>query len=74
MPKIFLKTKECGCILKTILHGEKTTDNKDNNMELTGKNKYFSICNKCKQYNGNGNVALDDIIISDNVTNDFKYK
>ena len=48
MPKIILKTKECGCILKTISCANNTADDKDK-MGSIGRPKYFIMCNKCKQ-------------------------
>jgi hypothetical protein len=44
MPRIFLKTIKCGCIVKSISIGK----NK-NNMHMIGGHKHYNICEKCKK-------------------------
>lgn len=71
MPKLFHKTKECGCIVETICCGIKITDN--GIIYSLGSHQHFSICDKCKQDEENGNDTLHDMWKNDNLTNNSEY-
>lgn len=71
MPKFFYKIKECGCIVNAITCGIINIDNID--MYLICGHIHFIICDKCKQYEENGDDTLYDMWINDDITNDFEY-
>jgi hypothetical protein len=59
MPKHFMKTKICGCVVKTTSVGIK----KENNtiLYLIGGHNHIKICEKCNQYKNNGIDILYDM-------------
>jgi hypothetical protein len=72
MTKRFFKTKECGCIVSSIVCGIKNTETRL--MYLIGSHDHFSICNKCKQIKEkNDEDILYDMWINDCITDDFEY-
>jgi hypothetical protein len=71
MPKKFLKIKECGCVIVTITCG--ITNTEKGKMYLIGGHQHFSICDKCKLDEANGDDTLYDMWMSDNITDDLKY-
>ena len=64
MPKHFMKTKSCGCVIKVTSVGIKKENNKD--LYLIGGHRHIKICENCKQDEINGvdtlyNISDDDI-------------
>ena len=59
MPKHFMKTKSCGCVVKATSVGIK----KENNtvLYLIGGHNHIKICEKCNQYKNNGIDILYDM-------------
>jgi hypothetical protein len=70
MPKHFLKTLECGCIVKTSSVGVHRVN--ETKMYLIGGHKHIKICEKCQQENEEGDI-LHDMWMYDNKTDDFEY-
>ena len=68
MPVTFLKTKACGCIVRTIVCGI----NKDK-MFLIAGHKHVIICEKCKLDEENGDDTLYDMWTNDNITDRFGF-
>lgn len=64
MPRFFYKTKECGCIIKTIDCG------KNADKILIGGHTHYSICNKCQIEENKGHDTLHDMWLNDNVVTD----
>lgn len=72
MPRIFSKSKECGCVVKTILCGIQDTPN--GKMYLLGSHDHIVICSNCQKYEQDGdNDSLHDMWMNDNMTNEFGY-
>jgi len=71
MPRQYIKTKICGCIIKTISVGDKTTPY--GKMILLGGHNHLTICDMCKQNEECGEDTLHDMWLNDNVTNNFRY-
>jgi hypothetical protein len=65
MPKHFMKTKSCGCVVKTTSVGTK----KENNivLYLIGGHKHINMCETCKQ---DELIEIDDDDITDGSGND----
>ena len=65
MPKHFMKTKSCGCVVKTTSVGVK----KENNtvLYLIGGHKHINMCETCKQ---DELIEIDDDDITDGSGND----
>lgn len=63
MPKHFMKTKSCGCVVKATSVGIK----KENNtvLYLIGGHKHINMCETCKQDEINGVDILYDICDDD---------
>ena len=66
MPKHFLKTLECGCIVKTTSVGVHRVN--ETKMYLIGGHKHIKICEKCLE-----DDILHDMWMYDNKTDDFEY-
>lgn len=71
MPKKFIKTRECGCIVLTTSCGTKPTEN--GKMYLICGHKHITICDNCQQEENNGDDTLHDMWLNDNITNDSGY-
>ena len=71
MPKSFLKTKSCGCVVRAITCG--TTNTHNGRMYLIGGHIHLTICDKCKQAEENDDDTLYDMWINDDMTNDLEY-
>lgn len=69
MPRLFIKTRDCGCIVEAMLCGIETTDR--GKMYLIGSHNQITICDKCKQDEENEIDTLYDMWMSDNITDDF---
>ena len=70
MPKHFLKTLECGCIVKTSSVGVHRVN--ETKMYLIGGHKHIKICEKCQTENEESDI-LHDMWMYDNKTDDFEY-
>jgi hypothetical protein len=70
MPKHFLKTLECGCIVKTTSCGVHIINKQK--MYLIGGHRHIKICEKCQEENEEGDI-LHDMWMYDNKTDDFEY-
>jgi len=53
MPKLFQKTKDCGCLVDAIVCSVKATDK--GKMYVLGAHQHFTICNKCEKDEANEN-------------------
>lgn len=71
MPKHFLKTKECGCIVKTSSTSVKIINKIS--MYLIGGHNHIKICEECQKEENNGTDTLHEMWMFDNITNDFEY-
>jgi hypothetical protein len=67
MPKQYIKSKKCGCIIKANSVGLN-----DKNMILLGGHDHLIICDICKNCEERLN-ALHYMWMNDNVTNKFGY-
>jgi hypothetical protein len=71
MPRQYIKTKDCGCVVKAITcRIENTSDGK---MYVLGGHNHLTICNICKKKEDLNEDTLRDMWINDNMTNDFMY-
>jgi hypothetical protein len=79
MPRIFVKTIDCGCVIKTILCGiQPASDSKLNllgsKMYILGSHDYFTICCDCKKkYNLDDDDPLYDMWLNDNITDEYGF-
>jgi hypothetical protein len=71
MPRQYIKTKDCGCVIKTISCGVKNTSN--SKMYMLGGHNHLIICDICKQKEDLNEDTLHDMWMNDNMTNDFMY-
>ena len=71
MPKNFIKTRDCGCIVVSTLVG--TYQIKHRKLYTIGEHKHKFICNKCERAEDNGIDTLDDMTENDIVTNDYEH-
>jgi hypothetical protein len=71
MPIQYIKTKDCGCVIKAITCGIKNTSN--GKMYMLGCHDHLIICDICKKKEALNEDTLYDMWINDNVTNDFTY-
>jgi hypothetical protein len=71
MPRHFIKTKKCGCIVKTSSVG--TTNTPDGKMFLLGGHDHLTICDICKKNEECGEDTLYNMFENDNITNNFEY-
>lgn len=68
---IYIKTKDCGCVIKAFAY---RVQNKPNGkMYRLGGHDHLTICDICKKKESCNKDTLYDMWINDNVTNDFKY-
>ena len=63
MPKHFMKTKSCGCVVKTTSVGIKKENNKV--FYLIGGHKHIKVCEKCVKDEKNGIDTLYTICDDD---------
>jgi hypothetical protein len=68
MVKIFIKKKDCGCLIQSITCG--ITSEK---MYLIGGHKHIVICDKCKYDEENDIDTLYNMWVTDNITNDHEF-
>ena len=66
MPKHYMKTKSCGCIVKAVSVGIKREDRKV--LYLIGGHNHLKICEKCNEQEENGIDTLHDMWINDCIT------
>ena len=66
MPKHFMKTKSCGCIVKATSVGIKRVDNKV--LYMLGGYAHIEICEKCNEHEVNDIDTLYDMWTNDNIT------
>jgi hypothetical protein len=71
MPKQYIKTKDCGCVIKTISCGIEKTNNGD--MYMLGGHAHLIICVDCKKKEDLGEDTLYDMWMNDNITDDNMY-
>ncbi len=71
MTKQYIKTKECGCVVKAITCGIKNTS--DGRMFILGGHNHLIMCDNCKKKEDNDEDTLHDMWINDNTTNEFMY-
>lgn len=65
MPKHFMKTKSCGCIVKAVSVGAKKEDNKL--LYLLGGHNHLKVCDKCNELEESGVDTLYDMWTVDNI-------
>jgi len=66
MPKQFIKTKSCGCVVRAISVGIKSVDNKV--LYMIGGHDHIKICKKCNEPEVNGVDTLYNMWTNDNIT------
>lgn len=67
MPKNFIKTKSCGCVVRAISVGiKREVDNKV--LYLIGGHNHIKICENCNEHEVNGDDTLHDMWTYDNIT------
>ncbi len=71
MPRHYVKTKNCGCVVKTTTCGTKKTP--DGKMYLLGGHKHLVICDNCKKMEDLNEDTLHDMWMVDNMTDDLGY-
>lgn len=71
MTRQYIKTKDCGCVVKAIMCGVK--DYPNCKMYMLGGHNHLIICDICKKQENNDEDTLYDMWINDNMTNDFRY-
>ena len=71
MPKLYIKTKDCGCVVKAITCGVKNTT--DGQMYMLGGHIHLIICDVCKKLEDSDEDMLYDMWTNDNMTNDFRH-
>lgn len=71
MPKTFIKTKDCGCIVMSLMVGIEPTNN--GNIYLLGGHNHITICNTCKECEENEDDTLYGMWKNDNITDAFGY-
>ena len=71
MPSQYIKTKNCGCVIKAIECGIKNTS--DGKMYMLGGHNHLIICDICKKIEDLNDDTLHDMWMNDNMTNDFMY-
>ena len=71
MPSQYIKTKNCGCVIKAIECGIKNTS--DGKMYMLGGHNHLIICDICKKIEDLNDDTLHDMWMNDNMTKDFIY-
>jgi hypothetical protein len=71
MPRHYVKTKNCGCVVKATTCGTKKTP--DGKMYLLGGHKHLVICDNCKKMEDLNEDTLHDMWMVDNMTDDLGY-
>jgi len=66
MLNLFSKTKECGCVVVSIVCGIKKTEKSD--VYLLGAHEHVKMCSNCKLNEENNIDTLYDMWYNDNVT------
>ena len=72
MARKYIKTKDCGCVIKAISVGIKNTT--DGKMYMLGGHNHLIICDICKKMEDSNEDTLHDMWMNDNLTNDFSYE
>ena len=72
MPRLYIKTKDCGCNIIAIACGV-VSNNSECKMYTLGGHKHLTICDICKKMEDDDEDTLYDMWINDNKTNDFGY-
>jgi hypothetical protein len=67
MPKVFIKTKECGCVVEAIICGQK------NGMYMLGGHSHMVCCATCLRLEERTEDTLYDMWQNDNMTDNFEY-
>lgn len=70
MPIFYIKTINCGCIVRTMVCGVKNTPN--GKMYSLGCHEFLSVCNDCSKFEENEDL-LYDMWMNDKFTNDIGY-
>ncbi len=71
MPRQYIKTKNCGCVIKAITCGIKYTS--DSKMYMLTGHTHLIICDICKKMEDLNEDTLHDMLLNDNMTNAFMY-
>ena len=71
MARQYIKTKDCGCVIKAITCGIKNTS--DGKMYMLGGHNHLIICDICKKMEDLNEDTLYNMWMNDNITNDFMY-
>ena len=71
MPKQYIKSRLCGCVIKTSTCGVKISDK--SKMYLLCGHKYITICETCVLDEQTANEILEDMGYDDNMTDDTGY-
>jgi hypothetical protein len=71
MARQYIKTKDCGCVIKAISVGIKNTT--DGKMYMLGGHDHLIICDICKKMEDSDGDTLYDMWMNDNLTNDLSY-
>ena len=71
MPTQYIKTKDCGCVIKAITCGIKNTSH--GKMYMLGGHNHLIVCDICKKMEDLNEDTLYDMWTDDNITNDFMY-
>lgn len=71
MTRQFIKTIDCGCVVKAITCGVKNLHN--GQMYMLGGYNHLIICDICKKKEDCNEDTLYNMWINDNITNDFGY-
>ena len=66
MPKQFMKTKSCGCIVKATSVGAKRVEN--TTLYMIGGHKHIKMCEQCSAMEANDIDTLHDMWMNDSVT------
>ena len=71
MSRQYIKTKDCGCVIKAIACGIENTP--DGKMYVLGGHNHLIICDNCKKMEDLNEDTLRDMWINDKMTNDLMY-
>jgi hypothetical protein len=71
MPRQYIKTKDCGCVIKAIACNIK--NNPDGKMYILGGHNHLIICDNCKKMEDCDEDTLYNMWTNDNMTNDSGY-
>jgi hypothetical protein len=73
MPRQYIKTKGCGCVVKAVSLG--VENNHNGKMYMLGGHKHLIICDTCKKMEMEDcdEDTLYDMWMNDDMTNDFRF-